>query len=139
MAVRIPENYVPSQDEEFMNPVMTEYFKQLLLAWRRDLLNQTGEVMSNMRIDAHLHLPDNIDRASDERDWSVELRAKDRVRKLLIKVDAALQRIENGSYGYCKETEEPISIRRLIARPIAEYTIEAQERHEQQEKLHREL
>ncbi len=138
MAVRIPNDYNPSEREEFMNPVMTEYFKQLLLTWKRDLLDETDEIISHMKEDAHLHLPDNIDRASDERDWSMELRTKDRVRKLLFKIDSALQRIENGTYGYCLETEEPISIKRLVARPIAEYTIEAQERHEQQEKLHRE-
>ncbi len=137
MAVRIPNDYKPSEREEFMNPVMTEYFKQLLLTWKRDLLDETDEIISHMKEDAHLHLPDNVDRASDERDWSMELRTKDRVRKLLFKIDSALQRIENGTYGYCCETEEPISIKRLIARPIAEYTIEAQERHEQQERLHR--
>lgn len=137
MAVRIPNDYKPSESEEFMNPTMTEYFKQLLLTWKRDLLDETGEIIAHMKKDAHLHLPDNVDRASDERDWSMELRTKDRVRKLMFKIDSALQRIENGTYGYCLETEEPISIKRLIARPIAEYTIEAQERHEQQEKLHR--
>ncbi|MFV0320949.1 MAG: RNA polymerase-binding protein DksA [Alphaproteobacteria bacterium] len=137
MSVRIPEGYRPSEQEEFMNPVMVEYFRQLLLSWKRDLLNQTEETVHTMQKDAHLHLPDAIDRASDERDWSIELRTKDRTRKLVHKIELALQRIENGTYGYCKDTEEPIGIRRLEARPVAEYSLEAQERHEREEKLHR--
>lgn len=137
MSVRIPEGYRPSEQEEFMNPVMVEYFRQLLVSWKRDLLNQTEETVHTMQKDAHLHLPDAIDRASDERDWSIELRTKDRTRKLVHKIELALQRIENGTYGYCKDTEEPIGIRRLEARPVAEYSLEAQERHEREEKLHR--
>lgn len=137
MSVRIPEGYRPSEQEEFMNPVMVEYFRQLLLSWKRDLLNQTEETVHIMQKDAHLHKPDAIDRASDERDWSIELRTKDRTRKLVHKIELALQRIENGTYGYCKDTEEPIGIRRLEARPVAEYSLEAQERHEREEKLHR--
>ncbi len=139
MAVRIPEGYKPDTTEEFMNPIMTEYFRQLLLSWKRDLLSKTEETVQNMQKDAHLQLPDEVDRASDERDWSLELRTRDRTRKLIHKIELALQRIEDGSYGYCKETEEPISIKRLEARPIAEYSLEAQERHERDEKLHREL
>ncbi len=137
MSVRIPEGYRPNEQEEFMNPVMLEYFKQLLLSWKRDLLSQTEETVHNMQKDAHLHLPDVVDRASDERDWSIELRTKDRTRKLVHKIELALQRIDDGNYGYCKDTEEPIGIRRLEARPVAEYSLEAQERHEREEKLYR--
>ncbi|MFV0431009.1 MAG: RNA polymerase-binding protein DksA [Alphaproteobacteria bacterium] len=137
MSVRIPEGYKPSEEEEFMNPVMSEYFKQLLLSWKRDLLSRTEETVQTMQKDAHLHMPDDIDRASDERDWSIELRTKDRTRKLVHKIELALQRVDEGTYGYCKETDEPIGIRRLEARPVAEYSLEAQERHEREEKLHR--
>ncbi len=128
--------YRPGEDEEFMNPRMTEYFRQKLLAWKEELLRESSETIQHLQEES-LHEPDIADRASLETDRSLELRTRDRERKLISKIDAALKRIEDGSYGFCEETGEPISIRRLEARPIATLSIESQERHERMERTHR--
>ncbi len=135
-AIKLPEGYVPSPDEEFMNEMHVEYFRQKLVAWREELLRESAETLQNLQQD-NLREPDIADRASSETDWSVELRTRDRQRKLVSKIDSALRRIEEGEYGYCDVTGEPISLRRLDARPIATMTIEAQEAHERAEKVHR--
>ena len=136
MAGIVPQDYRPSDDEPFMNEVMTEYFRQKLLAWRGELLRDADETLASLQ-EGGIQEPDIADRASAETDRSLELRTRDRARKLISKIDAALGRIENGSYGYCDETGEPIGVRRLDARPIATLTIEAQERHERMERTHR--
>ena len=130
------KDYRPGEDEEFMNPRMTEYFRQKLLAWKDELLRESSETIQHLQEES-LHEPDIADRASLETDRSLELRTRDRERKLIAKIDAALKRIEDGSYGFCEETGEPISIRRLEARPIATLSIESQERHERMERTHR--
>lgn len=119
-----------------MNPVMREYFRQKLLQWKEELLKESSETIQHLRQEAR-HEPDIADRASLETDRSLELRTRDRERKLISKIDEALQRIEDGSYGYCEETMEPISLERLEARPIATLSIEAQERHERLERTQR--
>jgi len=134
--VELPENYVPSQDEPFMNELQQEYFRRKLNAWRDDILRESAETLQNLQQD-NLREPDVADRASSETDWSVELRTRDRQRKLVSKIDAALRRLAEGEYGYCEVSGEPISLRRLDARPIATMTIEAQEAHERAEKVHR--
>ncbi len=136
MIVTLPPDYRPSEDEEFMNPMQLEYFRQKLLRWRAELLREADETLSSLQ-NGGLQEPDLTDRASMETDRALELRTRDRARKLIGKIDAALERIENGTYGYCEETGEPISLRRLEARPIATLSIEAQERHERMEKTHR--
>ncbi|MBB4210424.1 TraR/DksA family transcriptional regulator [Rhodothalassium salexigens DSM 2132] len=136
MAIDLPEQYRPSQDEEFMNPRQLEYFRRKLLDWREDIMREAKETLSNLQRES-LKEPDVADRASSETDWSVELRTRDRQRKLIAKIDAALRRIETGEYGYCEVTGEPIALERLDARPIATMTIEAQERHEKREKVYR--
>jgi len=136
MSVTLPPEYRPSDDEPFMNERMREYFRQKLLKWKEELLQDSSETLENLQ-DGGLSEPDIADRASAETDRSLELRTRDRERKLISKIDAALQRIEDGSYGYCEETDEPISLRRLEARPIATLSIEAQERHERLERTHR--
>lgn len=136
MTVKLPKGYHPSEDEEFMNPVMREYFRQKLLQWKADLQRESGETLQHLQ-EVSLHEPDIADRASLETDRSLELRTRDRERKLISKIDAALRRIEDESYGYCEETGEPISLRRLEARPIATLSIESQERHERMERTHR--
>ena len=128
--------YRPSEGEAFMNDRMTEYFRGKLLQWRSDLLQESSETLLHLQESSSAE-PDLADRASLETDRSLELRTRDRERKLLAKIDAALARIEEGTYGYCEETMEPISIRRLEARPIATLSIEAQERHERMERTHR--
>ena len=128
--------YRPSEGEAFMNDRMTEYFRGKLLQWRSDLLQESSETLLHLQ-ESSTAEPDLADRASLETDRSLELRTRDRERKLLAKIDAALARIEEGTYGYCEETMEPISIRRLEARPIATLSIEAQERHERMERTHR--
>ncbi len=120
-----------------MNPMMREYFRQKLLTWRAELLNDSNETLQSLQ-EGGLVAPDIADRASAEMDRSLELRTRDRARKLITKIDEALERIENGTYGFCEETHEPISISRLEARPIATYSLEAQERHERMERTHRE-
>lgn len=137
MTVTLPPDYHPSDDEAFMNESMKEYFRQKLLTWRAELLRESDETLAHLQ-EGGLQEPDIADRASAETDRALELRTRDRERKLIAKIDAALQRIEDGSYGYCEETGEPITIRRLEARPIATLSIEAQERHERMERTHRE-
>ncbi|MGF1591684.1 MAG: RNA polymerase-binding protein DksA [Kiloniellaceae bacterium] len=136
MTVKLPKNYRPSEDEEFMNPKMREYFRQKLLQWKADLQRESGETLQHLQ-EVSLQEPDIADRASLETDRSLELRTRDRERKLISKIDAALRRIDDRSYGYCEETGEPISLRRLEARPIATLSIESQERHERMERTHR--
>ena len=136
MTVKLPKDYRPKEDEEFMNPKMREYFRLKLLQWKSDLQRESGETLQHLQ-EVSLHEPDIADRASLETDRSLELRTRDRERKLISKIDAALRRIEDNSYGYCEETGEPISLKRLDARPIATLSLEAQERHERKEKVHR--
>jgi DnaK suppressor protein len=131
-----PSDYVPSDTEEFMNPQQQEYFRQLLLTWKKNILAESETTLSQLQADS-LREPDIADRASSETDWSIELRTRDRQRKLIAKIDAALRRIDEGEYGYCEVTGEPISLRRLQARPIATMTVESQERHERQERVSR--
>ena len=131
----LPQDYKPSQDEEYMNPQQLEYFRQKLLAWRKSLLSQAEDTLEDLR-QGGLNQPDPLDRASLENDKSLDLRTKDRARKLIGKIDDALKRIEDGTYGYCEETGEPIGIDRLEARPVATLSIEAQEKHERLEKTY---
>ena len=130
---KLPKNYKPTQKEKFMNDKMKEYFKQKLVSWKNDLLKESSQTLSNLQNENEAK-PDITDRASEEIDRSFELRTRDRERKLINKIDAALQRIEDGSYGYCDETGDPISIKRLEARPVATLSLEAQEMHEKAEK-----
>ena len=129
--------YRPTDREPFMNERQQEYFRLKLLGWREDILKVARETLQNLQDDNQNH-PDLADRASSETDRAIELRAGDRQRKLIAKIDAALQRIEDGAYGYCEETGEPISLKRLEARPIATLSIEAQEQHERRERVYRE-
>jgi DnaK suppressor protein len=133
----VDEDYRPSPEESFMNPRQLAYFRQKLLNWKNAILIEAQGTLNQLQNDS-LREPDITDRASSETDWSIELRTRDRQRKLISKIDAALRRIEEGEYGYCEVTGEPISLARLEARPIATMTIEAQERHERQEKVSRE-
>ena len=128
--------YRPTEDEPFMNERQLEYFKQKLLNWKEDILRESRETLSHLQTDTENH-PDIADRASSETDRSLELRTRDRQRKLISKIDEAMRRIEDGSYGYCEETGEPIGVARLEARPIATLSLEAQERHERRERVHR--
>jgi DnaK suppressor protein len=137
MTVMLPPDYVPSEDEPFMNETMKEYFRQKLLRWRAELLRESDETLQHLQ-EGGMQEPDIADRASAEADRALELRTRDRERKLISKIDAAIGRVADGSYGYCEDTGEPISIRRLEARPIATLSIEAQERHERLERTHRE-
>ena len=136
MMVTLPPDYRPSATEEFMNPVQAEYFRQKLLRWRADLLREADGTLASLSEGGILEA-DITDRASVETDRALELRTRDRARKLINKIDQALSRIEAGTYGYCEETGEPIGLRRLEARPIATMSIEAQERHERMERVHR--
>ena len=137
MRVTLSPDYVPSEEEEFMNPMQLEFFRQMLLVWRSDLVHEAEETLSNLN-EGNLQQPDMADRASLETDHQLELRTRDRERKLIIKIDEALFRIDDGSYGFCQDTDEPIGLKRLMARPIAVLSLEAQERHERQERTHRE-
>ena len=132
----LPPDYRPLEKEPFMNPMQLEYFRQKLLRWRAELLQESNETLQHLQEES-LSEPDIADRASLETDRALELRTRDRERKLISKIDEALKRIEDGTYGYCEETAEPISLRRLEARPIATLSIEAQERHERMERTHR--
>ena len=132
----LPDDYRPAEDEPFMNERQLEYFRRKLLAWKAELLEQSAETLEGLQ-DSGRNVPDIADRASEETDRALELRTRDRQRKLVSKIDAALRRIDNGEYGYCEMTGEPISLKRLDARPIATMTLEAQERHERREKVHR--
>jgi DnaK suppressor protein len=129
-------NYRPSQKEPFMNERQREYFRQKLLDWKEDILKEAKETLQHLQDENQNH-SDLADRASSETDRAIELRARDRQRKLIAKIDAALKRIDDGSYGYCEETGEPISLKRLDARPIATLSVEAQERHERRERVYR--
>ncbi|MBP9050717.1 MAG: RNA polymerase-binding protein DksA [Alphaproteobacteria bacterium] len=136
-SVIVPPNYKPSDKEEFMNPVMTEYFRLKLISWRNELLRESEETIHNTLQNTELQKPDLADRASAETDHALELRTRDRERKLISKINEALLRIDDESYGYCEETGEPITVGRLDARPIATLSLEAQERHERMERTHR--
>jgi len=128
--------YRPSEDEEFMNEQQLEYFKQKLMGWKEEILRESRETLTHLQSETENH-PDLADRASSETDRALELRTRDRQRKLISKIDEALRRIDDGSYGYCEETGEPIGVARLEARPIATLSLEAQERHERRERVHR--
>ncbi len=133
--VVLPPDYKPSQDEEYMNELQVEYFRQKLLNWKKSLIGQSMDTLDELK-QGGLNQPDEIDRASLETDKALELRTRDRIRKLISKIDDALRRIEDGTYGYCEETGEPIGIERLEARPVTTLSIEAQERHERMEKTY---
>ena len=134
-SVILPPDYKPSADEEYMNDMQLEYFRQKLLEWKKSLLGQSKDTLEDLR-QGGLNQPDEIDRASLESDKALELRTRDRARKLISKIDEALKRIEDGVYGYCEETGDPIGIERLEVRPVATLSIEAQERHERMEKTY---
>ncbi len=129
-------DYKPAEDEPFMNARQIEYFRNKLLRWKEDILQGSRDTIEQMQ-EGTRNIPDVADRASEETDRALELRTRDRERKVIAKIDAALRRIEDGTYGYCDETGEPISLKRLDARPIATYSLVAQERHERKEKVHR--
>jgi DnaK suppressor protein len=134
--VSLPDDYRPSPDEPFMGPLQAVYFRRKLIAWKEAILLEARETLAQLQTEP-LREPDLTDRASSETDWSIELRTRDRQRKLISKIDAALRRLDEGEYGYCEVTGEPISLARLEARPIATMTVEAQERHERNEKISR--
>ena len=135
MTVALPEGYQPSLDEDYMNPQQLEYFRHLLLIWRDELMQESQETLNNLRDRIYQEVGDEADRASRESDHSLELRTRDRYRKLLYKIDEALSRIDDGSYGYCEDTGDIIGLKRLEARPIATLSIDAQERREIREKV----
>jgi DnaK suppressor protein len=134
-AVKLPEGYRPSEDEEYMNPKQVEYFRQKLVDWKQELLAESRETMEHLR-EENWREPDIADRASLETEAELELKTRNRYFKLINKIDQALRRIDEGEYGYCEETGEPIGVRRLEARPVATLCIEAQERHEKMERQH---
>ena len=134
-SVILPPDYRPSPDEEYMNEMQIEYFRQKLLEWKKALLAQSQDTLEDLR-QGGLNQPDDLDRASLETDKALDLRTKDRARKLISKINDALKRIEDGTYGYCEETGEPIGLERLEARPVATLSIEAKERHERMEKTY---
>jgi DnaK suppressor protein len=136
MMITLPEDYRPTEDEEFMNPMQVEYFRRKLLRWQEDLLKEANGTLASLS-EGGIVEADITDRASVETDRALELRTRDRARKLISKIEQALQRVESGSYGYCEDTGEPIGLKRLEARPIATLSIEAQERHERMERVHR--
>ncbi|QIE42107.1 RNA polymerase-binding protein DksA [Meridianimarinicoccus aquatilis] len=135
--VFLPEDYRPAEDEPFMNERQLEYFRRKLNAWKNDILTESRDTIEGLQDSGSRNIPDVADRASEETDRALELRTRDRQRKLVSKIDAALRRIESGEFGYCESTGEPISLKRLDARPIAVMSLEAQERHERREKVHR--
>lgn len=134
-AVILPPDYKPSENEEYMNEMQLEYFRQKLLSWKKSLIGQSMDTLDELK-QGGLNQPDQIDRASLESDKALELRTRDRARKLISKIDEALKRIEDGTYGYCEETGDPIGLERLEVRPVATLSIEAQERHERMEKTY---
>ena len=136
-SIVLPHDYRPSEDEPFMNEQQRVYFREKLLSWKEEILRQTRETLAGLHAESTQHA-DLADRATSETDRALELRARDRQRKLIAKIDAAIARIEDGSYGYCEETGEPIGLKRLDARPIATLSVEAQERHERRERVYRE-
>mgnify|MGYP001364165267 CR=1 FL=1 len=135
--IKLPDGYKPSVNEEFMNPKQLAYFRKKLLDWKNDLLHGATDTILGLSEET-LQKPDAADRAQLEADASIVLRARDRERKLISKIESALRRIEDGTYGYCLETDEPINLKRLEARPIASLSLDAQEKHERMEKIHRE-
>ena len=135
--VTVPANYKPTEKEAYMNPVMLEYFRLKLLAWKESILHDANSTLQDLQDEGGLRESDIADRASVETDVALELRARDRQRKLISKIDEALERIRNSDYGYCEETGDPIGIKRLEARPVATLTVEAQKRHERMERTHR--
>ena len=132
----LPENYIPTDIEEYMNQNHLEFFRQKLLTWKKELLNEASDTKDDLSEDG-LQRPDIADRAQVESNAAIQLRTRDRERKLISKIDTALRRIDLGTYGYCEETDEPIGIKRLIARPIASLCLDAQERHEKMERIHK--
>ena len=132
----LPEDYRPAEDEPFMNDRQLEYFRRKLTSWKNELMDESKHTIEGLQ-DSARSVPDIADRASEETDRALELRTRDRQRKLVAKIDSALRRIDSGDYGYCEVTGEPISLKRLDARPIATMSLEAQERHERREKVHR--
>ncbi len=132
----LPENYVPTDIEEYMNENHLEFFRQKLLTWKNELLNEASDTKDDLSEDG-LQRPDIADRAQVESNAAIQLRTRDRERKLISKIDSALRRIDLGTYGFCEETDEPIGIKRLIARPIASLCLDAQERHEKMERIHK--
>jgi DnaK suppressor protein len=136
MGVMLPPDYRPSEDEPFMNERQREYFRRRLNRWKDEIIRESKETLQNLATDSVLHA-DLADRASSEAERANELRARDRQRKLISKIDAALRRIDDGTYGFCEDSGDPISLRRLEARPIATLSIEAQERHEKRERVYR--
>ncbi len=134
--VFLPDDYRPAEDEPFMNERQTEYFRRKLIDWKNDLMADSRDTIEGLQ-EGTRNIPDVADRASEETDRALELRTRDRARKLVSKINAALRRIDEGEYGYCEVTGEPISLKRLDARPIATMSLEAQERHERREKVHR--
>jgi len=135
--VTVPANYKPTEKEKYMNPVMLEFFRHKLLAWKNEIIREGDKMLHDLQDEGGLQEPDIADRAAVETEVALELRERDRQRKLISKIDEALERIDRGVYGYCEETEEPIGIKRLEARPIATLSIEAQERHERMERTQR--
>ena len=131
---KLPKNYKPSEKEKFMNPKMREYFRLQLINWKKDLLKESSNTLNNLQKEENVTRPDITDRATEEIERSIELRTRDRERKLITKIDTAIKRIENETYGYCEETGDHISIKRLVARPIATLSLESQEAHERKEK-----
>ena len=136
MATRLPKDYTPTENEKFMSARHKEYFRRKLISWKGDILKEAAETLEQLQSES-LKEPDIADRASSETDWSIELRARDRQRKLVTKIESALGKLADGNYGYCEVTGEPISLKRLDARPIASMSLEAQEVHEKMEKVHR--
>ena len=136
MATRLPKDYSPSDSEPFMNARQREYFRRKLVTWKEDIIRETRETVSSLQ-EGNLNLPDVTDRAASESEKTLELRTRDRQRKLINKIDAALGRLDDQTYGYCEETGDPISLKRLDARPIATLSVEAQERHETRERVFR--
>ena len=137
MSISVPPDYKPTENEDFMSEIMLEHFRKKLLDWKSDLLKECNLTLQQLQLGNTVEA-DIADRASVETDRSLELRTRDRARKLISKIDAALVRIDNGSYGYCEDTDEPIGLKRLEARPIASLTLDAQEKHERMEKVHKE-
>lgn len=135
MAVELPANYKPTAKEEYMSPQQLEYFRQKLIAWRGELMQEAQETLDNLRDKSYQEVGDEADRASRESEHGLELRTRDRYRKLLRKIEQALERIDDGSYGYCEDTGDAIGVKRLEARPIATLSIDAQERREMKEKV----
>ncbi|MEM8725265.1 MAG: RNA polymerase-binding protein DksA [Pseudomonadota bacterium] len=132
----LPADYIPGEDEEYMNETQQHYFRVLLIEWKRSILDAADQTLQSLQ-DGPIREADLNDRASSETDWGIELRTRDRQRKLISKIDSALRRIDEGEYGYCEVTGDPIGLRRLIARPVATMTVEAQEAHERREKVSR--